>query len=179
MANIYARLGEGDRALECLEILARSCVACNLLTYHNDWRKQGLTLHFGEVYPPYQIDANFGLTAAVIEMLLFSTPTMLKLLPALPGKWPAGEVRGLRSRCGVAVDIQWDMNAAGPTAPKSGTLRAKLTSREAQTITVKFPFKPGKVACCDGGEIAESPLGPAYRQLTLTSEQTVTLKATR
>jgi len=170
MANIYARLGEADRALECLEILSRSCVACNLLTYHNDWRKQGLTLHWGESFPPYQIDANFGLTAAIIEMLLFSTPEMLKLLPALPTKWPTGQINGLQSRCGVAVDIQWDMQA--------GTLRASLTSREAQTVSVKFPFSPSQLDC-DGGEAADSDHGPAYRQIALPAAQTVTLTATR
>jgi len=158
MANIYARLGEGDRALECLEILTRSCVACNLLTYHNDWRKQGLTLHFGEVYPPFQIDANFGLTAAVIEMLLFSKPGLIKLLPALPSKWPTGQVSGLLARGGVRVDMQWDM--------KAGTLRAELTARETQTVTVKFPFAPAKIDC-DGGKVSPSSFGRAYRQTTL------------
>lgn len=36
IANIYARLGEGNRALECLEILSRSSMGPNLFTYHND-----------------------------------------------------------------------------------------------------------------------------------------------
>lgn len=35
MANIYARLGNGDRALECIEILTRGSMGTNLLTYHN------------------------------------------------------------------------------------------------------------------------------------------------
>ena len=168
MANIYARLGEGDRALECLEILTRACTACNLLTYHNDWRKQGLTLHWGETFPPYQIDANFGLTAAVIEMLLFSTPEMIKLLPALPAKWPAGSITGLHTRCGVAVDIEWNMD--------EGKLSANLTSREAQTVTVKLPFEPSQVDC-DGGEMSPSDFGPAYRQITLPAGQNACVTA--
>jgi alpha-L-fucosidase 2 len=44
MANIYARLGQGNRALECIEILARSSTGPNLFTYHNDWRDMGLSL---------------------------------------------------------------------------------------------------------------------------------------
>jgi len=59
MANIYARLGMGDRALECLEILSRSSLGPNLFTYHNDWRHMGLSLVCGN-NPPFQIDANMG-----------------------------------------------------------------------------------------------------------------------
>ncbi len=191
MANIYARLGAGDRALECLEILTRSCTACNLLTYHNDWRKQGLTLHWGETFPPFQMDANFGLTAAVIEMLLFSKPGLsgtdssqqtgttlthglIKLLPALPTKWPTGQINGLLARGGVSVDIQWDMNAGTLQAgtSRTGTLQASLTSHAAQMVTVKFPFTPSKIEC-HGGEITPSDLGDNYRQLDLPAGQAV------
>ncbi|MHC4562116.1 MAG: glycosyl hydrolase family 95 catalytic domain-containing protein, partial [Planctomycetota bacterium] len=170
MANIYARLGEGDRALECLEILTRSCTACNLLTYHNDWRKQGLTLHWGESFPPFQIDANFGLTAAIIEMLLFSKLGLLKLLPAVPAKWPTGQINGLVARGDITVDLQWDFPA--------GTVRAELTARQAQTITVKLPFAPTTITC-DGGEVTATDLGDTYRTLSLPAGHVVTLTAER
>ncbi|MCK5804633.1 MAG: glycoside hydrolase family 95 protein [Lentisphaeria bacterium] len=42
MANVWARLGKGDLALECLEILSRSCLFNNFYTSHNDWRDMGI-----------------------------------------------------------------------------------------------------------------------------------------
>ena len=57
--------------------------------------------------PLMQFDANCGIPAAVLEMLLFSEPGMIKLLPALPSQWPDGHARGLRARGDYTVDIQW------------------------------------------------------------------------
>jgi len=167
MANIYARLGEGDRALECLEILARSCVGANLFTYHNDWRGQGLTLGGGpDSHPPFQIDANFGLTAAVLEMLVFSAPGMVKLLPALPAKWRKGAAKGIACRGGIAVEIEWE----------PGRLRAMLWSRTEQRVTVKFPFEPARIDAEPAVEVALSPFGPAYREIALAAGKVLHLR---
>jgi hypothetical protein len=57
---------------------------------------------------------------------------------------------------------------------EAGTLQANLTSREAQTITIKFPFEPTKVDR-DGGEVSASEYGPAYRQIALPAGHTVTI----
>ena len=169
MANIYARLGQGERALECLALLARAAVGPNLFTYHNDWRGQGLTMH--APHPPFQIDANFGFTAAVLEMLVFSTaavgalPTIVRLLPALPEAWQRGSAKGVACRGGVVVDLEWDGRAR--------RVRATLRSSRAQRVTVKLP---GPVVELETkAEVSASPWGVAYRQVRLPAGEAVEL----
>ena len=130
MACIYARLGDGNRALECLELIVRACTGPNLFTYHNDWRGQGMSWFWGHgVLIPFQIDANLGLTAAVQEMLVQSRPGFIAILPALPAKWPTGRVDRLQTRCGVEVSLRWD----------ACECRVRLKSRAAQVLTVRLP----------------------------------------
>jgi alpha-L-fucosidase 2 len=132
MANLWARSGQGNPALENLQLLLRGCTTPNLLSWGNDWRAQGLSCYWGlGALPPFQIEAGMGFVSAVCEMLVRSRSGFLRLLPALPDAWPNGSVRGITTRCGVTVDLSWSENGR--------VLQVTLHSRTAQQINLRLP----------------------------------------
>ncbi|CAF1021168.1 unnamed protein product [Rotaria sordida] len=94
-SNIWARLHQGSNAFQLLcMILTPLHTAANLFDLIDG--------------PPFQIDANFGATSAICEILLQSQNNNIELLPALPvDNWPQGFVCGLRARGNYQVNIWW------------------------------------------------------------------------
>jgi alpha-L-fucosidase 2 len=88
---LWARLRDAGRAYANLQLLLAENTLPNLFALH----------------PPFQIDGNFGATAAITEMLVQSTPERITVLPALPPQWPEGRLTGIRVRGGGRVDITW------------------------------------------------------------------------
>ena len=166
LACVWARLGEGDRALGCLELLLRCCTGPNLFTRHNDWRGMGVTLEaLHGTQPAIQLDAAYGFAAAVQEMLLGADETSLRLLPALPRAWTRGSVAGLRAPGGVRVDIEWETAVPAGTAGASGT-----QTRWTATISLDSDFPARSIDVYAPGE--SEP-----RRVNLVSGGSLTLTA--
>ncbi|MEU1127336.1 glycoside hydrolase N-terminal domain-containing protein [Streptomyces sp. NPDC005899] len=107
----------------------------------------------------YNADAAHTLPAAVIEALVQSAPGRLVLLPALPAAYPAGELRGVRTRFGARLDLSWSDDGA------SALLRP--------TRDVTVDVRTG-----DGHALTETSAGdsPAPLELTAGVDRVLTLR---
>ncbi len=148
--NLWARFLDGDHAYTILN---------NLLQPIGTTKGAGgLYPNLFDAHPPFQIDGNFGATSGIAEMLLQSHvpvsedapsgPFLIHLLPALPSKWSAGSVKGLKARGGTTVDIAWKdgkLASARLTPAQSGPVNVRLGEK-----TADFQGTAGKTLEIDG-----------------------------
>lgn len=89
---LWSRLHDGEQAHNMIEGLISYNMLDNLFTSHKI---------------PLQIDGNYGIAAAMIEMLIQSHSDAIELLPAVCPQWTEGDARGLKARGNIEVDLAW------------------------------------------------------------------------
>lgn len=125
LINQYARLQEAEKAKSSLETVLSKSTSPNLFGLH----------------PPFQMDANFGTTAGIAEMLLQSREGMVHLLPALPKEWPTGKISGLKAKGGLTIDMEWQ---------DGELLFADIHSLKVQNVTVVYDGKESQITLKKG-----------------------------
>ncbi|WP_215222733.1 glycosyl hydrolase family 95 catalytic domain-containing protein [Echinicola shivajiensis] len=97
-ALIFARLKNGEKVYDNLKFMLRNnYIFSSLFTSHNpDWKI-------------FNADALNSLPAVVLEMLVYSRPGVIELLPAVDEKLTKGSISGVKCRTQATVEeLEWD-----------------------------------------------------------------------
>jgi len=144
-AACWARLKNPDKAYQAVTTVLRPSV-----NYSN-----GAAINLFDMYnlssnsSVFQIDANFGTPSAMLEMLLYSRPGLIELLPATPSAWSAsGSATGVPARGAFTVDMVWSGGRV-----TSATIHGKPGA----TTTVKVGTWSQAVTIGTGGSTVITP----------------------
>lgn len=138
--NLWARAKNGNRAYKLYQ---------DILTY-------GTLENLWGSHPPFQIDANFGATAGVAEMLLQSHEGYIEPLPAIPDNWDKGSFSGLMARGNFQVSATWEngiIRSIRIISNKGELCRIKYCKAASAQVTDKYN-KPIKIKL-SGNDIFE------------------------
>lgn len=143
-AAAWAQLGNGTEFYKELTYAIERNFAQNLFSLYT----YGSTI--------FQIDANLGYPAAVLNALIQAPdvastdiPLEVTLLPALSPSWQSGSVRGARIRGGITLDLSWkygrlDMAKFTVDRDVAGRVR-DVNVNYARRVVGRFRSNPGTV----------------------------------
>ncbi|WP_129715205.1 glycoside hydrolase N-terminal domain-containing protein [Pedobacter sp. SYP-B3415] len=138
--NFWARFKDGNHAMKMISMLLRPAGS-----------QGGVYPNLFDAHPPFQIDGNFGAAAGVTEMLVQSHDGLIDILPALPDDLPFGQVRGLRARGAVEIDLDWQNGKLrqlrlkptcdGPLRLRYGNLEKNIDAKKGRLYTLNGLFE--------------------------------------
>lgn len=134
--GLYARLGDGNTALKCVDSQLSLVSASTHISLKGGTYSSMLCAH-----PPFQIDGNFGATAGIAEMLIQSHSGYIDILPSLPDKWQSGKAFGLRARGGYTIDIEWENGKLTHLIVNSDKAESAVIKIANKPVEVKIPYE--------------------------------------
>lgn len=159
----WARLNDGERAYS---LLKKAQNITDVTVVSMDDNAGGMYGNLFCAHPSFQIDGNFGTTAAIAEMLLQNTVRGIWLLPALPSEWGKGRFCGLRAHGGFTIDAEWADGNIVKACVKSeagGVCRLYLPGVKVRKVTGKYGRRMKCKAVEDGVMEFMTKPGHTYR----------------
>lgn len=155
LACSSARLKDAELAFQALSRIIRVFMYPNLFTTHNPGNC-------------FQMDANLGFTAAILEMLVFSKPGWIELLPALPKAFARGGIKGMLLRGGAILkNLQWDTD--------SGTVLVTIGSNVPCLLRVFLHWKIENIRIDDANDALFSKIDDHTFEIKLANGGEISL----
>ncbi len=111
-------------------------------------------------------DAQGGIPAIMMEMLAYSRPGVIEVLPALPPTLNKGSINGMLLKTFAQLDkLSWDMEA--------GTVDLTVTSRKEQKVTLIARYGIEEISASSGALVSEPQSGSATCELNLPEGEAV------
>jgi len=153
-ALIASRLKEADKVYNnLLFMLTNNYLFSSLFTSHNP------NLHI------YNADALNSLPAVILEMLVYSRPGVIELLPACPKKLNKGKITGVKCRTQATVEsLEWNFD--------KGEVKAVISSDVDQEVELFFR-KEASIKDVSGKDYPEK--SKISRMVKLTKNKAVTV----
>lgn len=168
----WARLNDGERAYN---LLKKAQNITDVTVVSMDDNAGGMYGNLFCAHPSFQIDGNFGTTAAIAEMLLQNTVRGIWLLPALPSEWDKGRFCGLRAHGGFTIDAEWADGNIVKACVKSeagGVCRLYLPSYVVEDVRDNRGRKVKYKTKADGTTVFSTVAGRVYRVVVRPSDTT-------
>jgi alpha-L-fucosidase 2 len=158
-ANMYARMGLGQKAAETLQKFASCFVLPNGFHVNGDLCEGKLSSFR---YRPFTLEGNFAFAAAVQEMLLQSNDGIIEVFPAIPDTWQEASFNQLRAEGAFVISAK----------KENGKVRSvSILSEKGGIVRMKNPFEHFRIATSSYqlmGDVIVIPTQPGQK-ITISS----------
>jgi hypothetical protein len=127
--NLYAHLGDGEKAAKALRIFSEAfCLPNNGFHVNGDQSGKG---YANATYRPFTLEGNFAFASGLQDMLIQSHAGFIEIMPAIPYDWKNCSFKQLRTEGAFLVSaekVEGSLKTILVKANATGPLKIKLDS---------------------------------------------------